>query len=198
MAKSVDDMQWRSQGGARDIFGRPYERTQAMMGVHYRGEERPGLRQTRYLADSERGAQEICFLGGSVHWKNRPFARPSDGLEPGTYIYVITVDGSFFAIEQDPTDEREVHHSTIPAGKGLICAGMMTIGMSHRLVKVDNHSGHYMPDLSCLLKAVYLLRKHGCSIDDYAVGYVPPVGFGHPPMINYATARQFLVNAPYR
>lgn len=197
MAKSSEEMNWRSSGGARDVFGRPYERSQVLMGRHYRGEDQPGPRQTRYLSATERDAQQICFLGGCVHWRNRPFARPSDGLAAGDYIYVITVNGDFFAIEGDPTDMREVHHSTIPAGKGLICAGMMTVGIKHRLSRVDNHSGHYMPDLSCLLKAVYLLRKNGCSIDHFAVGYVPPVGFGHPPMMNYASARSFLVNAPY-
>ncbi|TCV95847.1 hypothetical protein EC912_102192 [Luteibacter rhizovicinus] len=197
MSISAEEMQWRSQGGATDVFGRRYDRTQVMMKKHYRGEDNPGPRQTRYLSPLERDDQQISFLSGCVHWMNRPFARPSDGLAPGDYIYVITVDGNFLAIEQQPTDMREVHHSTIPSGKGLICAGHMTVGISHRLVKVDNNSGHYMPDLSCLLKAVYLLRKSGCAIDNFAVGYVPPVGYGSPSMLDYDTARDFLIHAPY-
>lgn len=191
------DSQWRSNGNLTDVFGRRYADTQVMMDRGRRGEDRQGFSPTRYLGPGEQSRQEICFLGRDVHWKNRPFERPSDALRAGTYIYVLGVDGDFYAIENEPTDYRSVHHSTIPAGRGLICAGMMEIDGLHRLVKIDNHSGHYMPDLSCLLKAVYLLRKAGCSIDEYAVGYVPPVGHGNPPMLNYATARQFLIQAPY-
>lgn len=191
------DAQWRSDGSLRDVFGRRYADTQVMMKPGYRGEHQRGFAPTRYMDEAERARREICFLGRCVHWKNRPHKRPSDALPGGTYIYVLSVDGGFYAKLNQPTDMRELHHSTIPAGRGLICAGMMEIDAQHRLVKVDNHSGHYMPDLSCLLKAVYLLRKAGCSIDDYAVGYVPPVGFGNPPMYNYASARQFLTHAPY-
>ncbi|WP_038223251.1 hypothetical protein, partial [Xanthomonas maliensis] len=134
MSVTEEDLKWRARGGARDVFGRRYSESQVMMQPGRRGEDTQGFPKVWYQNDAERSKQEICFLGGCVHWRNRPAERPSDALREGIYIYVITVDAKFYAIEQQPIDERELHHSTIPAGKGLICAGMLRVDVLHRLV----------------------------------------------------------------
>ena len=98
-------------------------------------------------------------------------------IKPGrTLVYAIDQYGSIFAADAgdgDPTFTADgLNHSTLNAGKDVICAGNITVQFGKPTI--DNGSGHYAPTRQQLYDAINLLSDSGLDLTEWNVGIFDP------------------------
>ena len=81
-----------------------------------------------------------------------------------TYGNLIANDGESFGgkvkavNKQDINEHGQANHSSLCAGRAVICAGMITIRKGY-IVHIDNCSGHYAPKPHQLSRAIQILME---------------------------------------
>lgn len=102
---------------------------------------------------------------------NTPF---STGAYP--MMYVMDMSHRLFIPDGVRTGGGNFNHSSILAGKPVVCAGTLTINGAGKLTYIDNDSGHYKPDTAALQNAVRILFEEfqipafGLSVRDKVTG----------------------------
>ncbi|MEX2571965.1 MAG: hypothetical protein WD737_11760 [Gemmatimonadota bacterium] len=81
-------------------------------------------------------------------------------------IYAIDRYGNLFAREAEGDPEnRFINHSSLNAGREVMCAGCIWI-TNGRLRHIDNNSGHYLPSADQLREALNYLIDEGIDISE--------------------------------
>jgi len=106
-----------------------------------------------------------------------------DDFGHGTQVMNLPTKG---AAKAAITARGKTNHSSLCAGREVICAGMIFFWKG-QLIHIDNSSGHYAPKRPALYAAVEILRAAGTNINYLRVGVAKPSG-GH----DYYTAQHFL------
>ena len=91
------------------------------------------------------------------------------------WIYDIDEYGNL--LTRKPTDEMAVgifnNHSSMPAGKPVICAGILS-AVQGQITKIDNNSGHYKPTKDDLRNAISILNEYGVNLNALEVSNNTP------------------------
>jgi hypothetical protein len=98
----------------------------------------------------------------------------------GGWAYAMDRYGSLFVINQN-TPGEQINHSTLNAGKEVICAGMIKIQAGF-LKMISNNSGHYKPTQKELYNAVQMLVAERIDLSKTTVelwDYLQEVGRVH-------------------
>ena len=119
--------------------------------------------------------QLVCYtsFGKKVQTPERidPHTYAVINPEPDYALFVMDAAGDFYLIKQDwiawndPAGAPKIHHSTIPAGKGVAAAGKIQV-VDGIIKYIDNESGHYLPDNRQLVAAINSLERKGISKGD--------------------------------
>ena len=92
--------------------------------------------------------------------------------KPVTQAYACDVYGCLFIIPDHQTDSHgnriQVNHSTLLAGKDVLCAGAISIKRG-TLKAISNGSGHYKPDSVALNAMLNELSKAGVDLASVVV-----------------------------
>jgi hypothetical protein len=89
------------------------------------------------------------------------------------YGDLFTADDGVNSIAHLLSDQRRFNHSTLNAGKDVICAGVLKVNHG-RLTFIDNGSGHYKPTRNNLLNALRLLQNLGVDLQNVEVACLEP------------------------
>jgi hypothetical protein len=89
----------------------------------------------------------------------------------GSFLYVVTLDGRII-LGKEITNV--VQHSTLGGRTAILSAGMMRFE-NGKLISVDNHSGHYLPQPKRLAYTLHALERLGAKVDGLEVMTVEEV-----------------------
>jgi hypothetical protein len=95
-----------------------------------------------------------------------------DNYNYGTHVMGLTKGAESAAMNL----RGQTNHSSICAGREVICAGNIFFWKG-QLLHIDNSSGHYAPNKAALHKAVQLLLDAGTNPDYLRVGLFQPKSF---------------------
>ncbi len=93
------------------------------------------------------------------------------------YMYAVNEYGAVFCTKpsiQDPNGATRFNHSSLNAGKDVMCAGELTTIDGHPAI--NNASGHYQPNRNQMHTTLLMLEATGLDIDNWYVGVVDPGG----------------------
>jgi hypothetical protein len=120
----------------------------------------------------------------------------------GGFAYAIDQYGDLISGDDAPKSSigkmlqshQRFNHSSLNAGKDVICAGVMKVE-NGRLTYIDNMSGHYKPTKRNLLNALELLRGLNVDLQRVQVACLdkPPLA-NKPKIFVHHNATQFLAN----
>jgi hypothetical protein len=98
------------------------------------------------------------------------------------YVYAINAYGNVFIVQsnvQTPqqdssgyTGEANLNHSTLNAGREVVCAGVMSL--INGVPCIDNNSGHYKPNRTQMHNAICMLAEEGLDLAPWYAGVVRP------------------------
>jgi hypothetical protein len=105
-------------------------------------------------------------------------ASEGDRFERGTQLYACDRFGNLFVVANNLDDENgtkiQVNHSTMCAGKEVLCAGTISI-KNGTLRAISNLSGHYQPNTDALTRMLTMLRDQGgVNVDQVVVMDMSP------------------------
>jgi hypothetical protein len=94
-------------------------------------------------------------------------------FESQTILYACDTSGNLFVFDANIRDKKknyvQVNHSTVLAGKEVLCAGTISIKGGY-LKGISNLSGHYQPNTGALTKLLEVFRDdEGVSVDNVVV-----------------------------
>jgi hypothetical protein len=72
-------------------------------------------------------------------------------------MYIMDMAHNMYFPDGIRTGGGEFNHSSMLAGKPVLCAGEVTINGAGRMTHIDNNSGHYKPDKNALKQVVKVL-----------------------------------------
>ena len=99
---------------------------------------------------------------------------PNPDAEQPYREFISTHSGEFiFALASKPQPSLYVglksvgtfHHSSLYAGRAVLGAGTMVVE-NGVVLQVNNHSGHYKPGFSEMVKVVEHMRQNGATVDE--------------------------------
>lgn len=70
-------------------------------------------------------------------------------------IFVLDIYENLYMVS------KSYHHSDILSSENVACAGQYTLNRKGQIKQIDNKSGHYTPDFSCLELVVDIIRENG-------------------------------------
>jgi hypothetical protein len=72
-----------------------------------------------------------------------------------TGIFVVDVYYNLYMVS------KGFHHSDILSGSDVLCAGEYKLNSKGQIVELNNKSGHYYPDITCLDDVVQIIKQNG-------------------------------------
>ena len=115
-----------------------------------------------------------------------------------SYVYAMNGYGNLFIVrsnvatpQQDSsgfTGETYLNHSTLNAGREVVCAGEMKL--IDGVPCIDNNSGHYRPNRTQMHNAICMLQEEGLDLAQWFVGLKRP-----DDQMDIYFASQFWLNA---
>ncbi|MGQ0700409.1 MAG: hypothetical protein ACT4PZ_19495 [Panacagrimonas sp.] len=98
------------------------------------------------------------------------------------HLWAMDAYANMYVFDVDPAGRNltgldQVNHSTVNAGKGVICAGMIAVDQGVLKV-ITNTSGHYKPSKQDLARALEILVGEGLNLSQ---AEVRTVNFAAPP-----------------
>lgn len=128
--------------------------------MHEKGE----IVEVEYINDlDERKKYKVEFKEGKLLYSNS-----GEPVMANNHLYVIDKNGDFYIWDR-VGEKGKYHHSTILAGEPVVCAGAITV-VDGKLVTINNHSGHYKPELRHFKNALRILLLNG--IDNFKASNV--------------------------
>jgi hypothetical protein len=103
---------------------------------------------------------------------NPATGKPKTVFASDSKIYACDKAGNLFITGQDIKDSEgeflQLNHSTLLAGKDVLCAGTISI-KNGKLRGITNMSGHYKPDTNALHQILTALKNEGTRLEDVFV-----------------------------
>jgi hypothetical protein len=127
------------------------------------------IQRLNYMADVENGLFVKATDSSVVHMPGTTVGEDlgKGSFQSDTKLYACDTAGNLFITDGDIRDRKnravQVNHSTLLAGKEVLCAGTISI-KNGRLRGISNQSGHYKPDTNALTQMVRELQNQGVQI----------------------------------
>lgn len=132
-----------------------------------------------YMPKTERMDYMLMVQDG---WFYSGFNEPFRMQGVRKYVYAINGYGNVFIVQsnvrtpqQDSsgyTGETYLNHSTLNAGREVVCAGVMNL--VDGIPCIDNNSGHYKPNRVQMHNAICMLDEEGLDLAKWFVGVMRP------------------------
>jgi hypothetical protein len=123
--------------------------------------------QVAYLRKSQR-YEYMAFIKNGLFedGENKPIDTADMNMS-GQVLWTMDRYGNMFIYDDYPLGKkvgiRQVNHSTMNAGKEVICAGMIRVDKG-QVTKITNTSGHYKPTHQHFAEALTILSEEGLDL----------------------------------
>jgi hypothetical protein len=125
------------------------------------------IQRLQYMVDVDQGVFSRAIDGTPFHMNGSTVGADLGfniaGVGDGPYyMYACDRHGSLFVVRAEAFDgggrKVQLNHSTLCAGREVICAGMISI-KNGQLRGINNESGHYQPDTDALTRLLTKLQN---------------------------------------
>ncbi|WP_115709461.1 hypothetical protein [Legionella sainthelensi] len=126
------------------------------------------VQQIIYLDEEQRQKFEATIINGQVYNK-----KTDSLIHDGHYLLAITPSKQIYIASEDQESSRSMlfHHSSFNAGNHLMFAGEVDL-QGGKIVKINNYSGHYLPEITALYRAVLLFKSNNAFDQNLRIGYL--------------------------
>ncbi len=120
--------------------------------------------KVRYLKNKQRKQFKLNFENGAVKRNGRPFDTSTSATSfsgKGVAIFVVDPKKNFYSSSHKI---GQFHHSSLIAGGAILGAGECMTNMNGEFVAISNKSGHYKPNIECMINVLSILKEQGIDL----------------------------------
>lgn len=109
---------------------------------------------TYYLPKEEKQKYELTIENNQIYQNNE--------LLSYKYLFIIDSNEKFMAMKKIKSGVfGRIHHTSLSQGLPVIAAGTICYNPKKKILRIDNHSGHYKPEPQILNRVLQWLKLNG-------------------------------------